>query len=155
MGMDLRELAKRTIEETFGKGSPETFVERAELSFVGHDPIAGTLSLGDAKALAGDFKKGFPDLRCAIHSVVTEGDKVACHWKISGTHKGDFRGFGPSGKRVEFEGITLFRFHGNRVAEQWTQYDALKMLRQLGALPSMSQLADRYASKWESWEERA
>jgi len=154
MGTDLKTLARRTIEELFDKGRPTALDDVSELSFIGHDPIAGTISITDEKVIATRFREAFPDLRCAIHETVQEGDLVACRWRMTGTHSGTYLGLPPTGERVGLEGITIIRFHGNRIAEQWTHYDALGLLRQLGLVPTVKELGRRHAQEREGWRDR-
>ena len=47
---------------------------------------------------------------------------------------------------MELEGIGFFRFHGGRVAEEWLEYDAFGLLRQLGLVPTMEELRERHTS---------
>lgn len=140
MAMDLKQTSRKVIEELLDAGHVEYLEEVAQLSFIGHDPIAGTVSLHDQERVARAFRAGFPDLRCAVVDVVREGDRVACRWRASGSHGGDFMGVAPTGRRVEFEGLTLLRFEGERLAEVWTQYDAFRILGQLGSAPVRTSL---------------
>ena len=57
---------------------------------------------------------------------MAEGDKVVARWTASGTHQGDMMGIAPTGKRATFE-------------EGLTNWDALGMLQQLGAIPAPGQ----------------
>jgi predicted ester cyclase len=54
---------------------------------------------------------------------------------MGGTHQGEFMGIPPTGKRVTFTGIWFARLKGGRLQEQWVSFDALGLLRQLGAIP--------------------
>jgi predicted ester cyclase len=151
MGMDLKTLARTTIEELFDAGRVGYLGEVSQLSYVGHDPIsAKSVSLDDTKAIAESFRVGFPDLRCSVNDIITEGDRVVCRWRMSGTHGGLFVGCAPTGKKVTFEGISEMRFLGGRLAEQWTMYDCLGLLHQLGALPSVEEMS---AARMEAEEE--
>jgi predicted ester cyclase len=142
MGADIKALAKKTIEELFDLGHLSFLNDVSELCFVGHDPLKEkALSLGEEKQIASAFRKAFPDLRCAVEDAITEGEQAACRWRMAGTHEGPFLGREPSGKRVSFEGITIMRFHGGRLAEEWTQYDTLALLSQLGVLPTLREVA--------------
>ena len=147
MGFDIKALARTTIEELFDRGHLSFLSDISELSFVGHDPTSeSAVSLGEEKEIAGAFRKGFPDLRCTVEDVVAEGDRAACRWKMAGTHEGPFLGIRPTGNRVEFGGITLMRFHGERLAEEWTQYDCLRFLSQLGVVPTLRDVAGTWAT---------
>lgn len=137
---DHKEMSRLALMEMFDRGHPDVLENVGWLSFIGHDPIRGTLSLGETRELAKGFGAGFPDLHCSILDAVAEGDRVACRWRMEGTHRGPFLGFEPTGRRVVLEGIGFFRFHEGRVAEEWLEYDAFGLLRQLGLVPTMDEL---------------
>jgi predicted ester cyclase len=44
-------------------------------------------------------------------------------------------GIAPTGNRVTVRAFTLQRFSEGKIAEDWAHYDALGMMRQIGALP--------------------
>jgi predicted ester cyclase len=48
----------------------------------------------------------------------------------------------PTGKHVRFTGVTISRISEGRIAEDWTSYDALGMMRQLGLIPTPDGAAD-------------
>ena len=140
-------MARQAIEELFDHGRTRYLEEISELSFIGHDPVSPkSVSLDDARLIAESFREGFPDLRCSVSDVITEGDRAVCRWRMSGTHQGTFLGFGPTGRKVAFDGISEMRFHGARLAEQWTLYDCLGLLHQLELLPSLDDLRAARAS---------
>jgi len=145
MGIDLSELARKTMEQMFDKGRVAYIEDVSELSFVGHDPLAGTLSLHDEERVARSFREGFPDLRCEVTDVIIQHDRAVCRWIARGTHQGEFMGIAPSGRGVEFDGITLMRFNGDRLAEAWSQYDALRILGMIGEAPERRELVQRWA----------
>jgi predicted ester cyclase len=45
-------------------------------------------------------------------------------------------GVAPRGNGVEIAGMTIDRFSGGKIAGTWTNYDALGMMQQIGAMPS-------------------
>jgi len=44
-------------------------------------------------------------------------------------------GVPPTGKQIEVIGITVNRISEGKIAEDWTVWDSLGLLRQLGAVP--------------------
>lgn len=141
MGTDIRALARASIEELFDQGRTEYLNEISELSFIGHDPVrTRSISLDDEKKIAEGFREGFPDLRCAVIDTISEGDRCVCRWRMTGTHTGTFLAFAPTGRKVVVDGISEMRFHNGRLAEQWTLYDCLGLMSQLGVLTSFEEM---------------
>ena len=88
---------------------------------------------------ASDFRRGFPDVVSTIEDLIAEGDKVTARWRARATHRGEYVGVPPTGKEVEFTGISVYRIEGNRIAESWTVEDELGLMRQIGAIPEPGQ----------------
>jgi steroid delta-isomerase-like uncharacterized protein len=86
------------------------------------------------KAVVTALFVGFPDTRHTVEQVATDDDLVVTRWQGEGTHLGEFQGYAPTGKRVTFGGINIFRIECGRIAEQWTEVDGLGRLMQLGVL---------------------
>jgi steroid delta-isomerase-like uncharacterized protein len=92
-----------------------------------------------AKQEAAEFRQGFPDVRSTIEDLIAEGDTVAARWIAHATHKGEYMGIPPTGKAVEFTGISVYRIEGGKIAESWTVEDEFGLMRQLGAVPEPEQ----------------
>lgn len=73
------------------------------------------------------------DYHCTIVDCVSEGDKAFARMRFAGTHTGPFRGFEPSGRRVEWQGAALFTFEGERIAELWVLSDTAALDAALAA----------------------
>jgi predicted ester cyclase len=92
-----------------------------------------------ARQEAADFRRGFPDVVSTIVDLIAEGDMVAARWSSRATHLGEYAGVAPTGKEVEFTGISVYRIEGGRIAESWTEEDELGLMRQIGAVPEPGQ----------------
>ena len=92
-----------------------------------------------ARQEAADFRRGFPDVVSIIEDLIAEGNKVAVRWRARATHQGEYVGIPPTGKEVEFTGISVYRIEGDRIAESWTEEDDLGLMRQIGAVPDPGQ----------------
>jgi predicted ester cyclase len=44
-------------------------------------------------------------------------------------------GVPPSGRRIEVSGMSMDRISGGRIVENWNNWEALEMMRQIGAIP--------------------
>jgi steroid delta-isomerase-like uncharacterized protein len=85
------------------------------------------------EAIAG-WRRAFPDLRVSVDDVLAEGDRVAVRWTATGTHQGPLEGLPATGRAARIRGVTIFRFEGDLIAHEWTAFDRLDLMRQLGAL---------------------
>ena len=88
-----------------------------------------------AKQEAADFRQGFPDVVSNIEDLIAEGDKVVARWTSRATHQGEYMGIPPTGKKVEFTGISVYRIEGGKIAESWNVEDQLGLMRQISAVP--------------------
>jgi predicted ester cyclase len=87
-----------------------------------------------AQGWIGPFRESFPDFRMEVEDVIAEGDKVVGYFKCSGTHRGEWRGRPPTGRRFEdVDEIYIFRVvDGKLAAATAVVEDNLTRLRQLG-----------------------
>src|SRR5215208_5978036 len=92
-----------------------------------------------AKQQAADFRRGFPDVISTIEDLIAEGDKVVARWRSRATHPGDYMGIAPSGKEVEFTGISFYRIEGGKIVQSWNSEDQLGLMRQIGAVAESEQ----------------
>jgi len=60
---------------------------------------------------------------CDIASCVSEGNRAFAKLRFSGRHIAPFRGYGSTGKTVEWLGAALFRFESGAIADLWVLGD--------------------------------
>src|ERR687898_843648 len=92
-----------------------------------------------AKQGAVNFRRGFPDVISTIEDLIAKGDKVVARWRSRATHQGDYMGNPPSGKEVEFTGISFYRIEGGKITQSWNIEDQFGLMRQIGAIPEPEQ----------------
>jgi predicted ester cyclase len=92
-----------------------------------------------AKQEAANFRRGFQDVTSTIEDLIAEGDKVVARWRSRATHQGDYMGLAPSGKEVEFTGISVYRIEGGKIAQSWNIEDQFGLMHQIGAIPEPEQ----------------
>jgi predicted ester cyclase len=92
-----------------------------------------------AKQQAADFRRGFPDVISTIEDLIAEEDKVVARWRSRATHQGDYMGIPPSGKEVEFTGISIYRIEEGKIAQSWNSEDQFGLMRQIGAITEPGQ----------------
>ena len=86
----------------------------------------------------------FPDFHETIENITAEGDKVWIHFKVTGTHTGEYSGnvpligkvtLPPTGKRFTFTAVLIYRMADGKIAEKKSAvYDMLDFYKQLGII---------------------
>jgi steroid delta-isomerase-like uncharacterized protein len=130
-------LVRRGIEETVNKGNFSVMDEILSTDYVYREPTVGE-KRGRAgfRELITMYRNAFPDVKVTIDEQIAEGDKVVTRWNATGTHRGELFGTAPTGKQVRVQGIIVSRIANGKIVEETEVYDALGMLRQLGAIPA-------------------
>jgi steroid delta-isomerase-like uncharacterized protein len=82
----------------------------------------------------GALMAAMPDLRIDFEDVFAVDDRVTARYRISGTHNSELLGVAATGRKIEFSGINIYRFEGDKFAEVWQLWDWAGVLRQLGVL---------------------
>jgi len=83
----------------------------------------------------GAWLGAFSDLRITPELLVSEGDLVAVHSRVTGRMTGEMMGLSPTGKSMEITTTEIFRVQDGRLAERWATEDNLGMFTQLGLQP--------------------
>jgi predicted ester cyclase len=72
-----------------------------------------------------------------IVDLVAEDDTVVAHFKCSGTHRGEWLGVAPTGRRFEnVDEISIFQVKDGKLASAVAVEDNLSRMRQLGIVAS-------------------
>jgi predicted ester cyclase len=100
------------------------------------DQVAGGEFAELAKRWVATFRSAFPDFEMEVVDLIAEGEKVVGHFRCSGTHRGEWLGVPPTGRRFEgVDEIYIFRVRGGRLVSALGVEDNLARLRQLGITP--------------------
>ncbi len=155
MSEENKALARRWAD-IFNQDNLDLVDEIYASDFVGHDPAMpeDTRGVEGARDFYSMYRSAIPDGEITIEGQIAEGDMVATRWTGRGTHQGDLMGVPPSGNRVEVPGITISRIEGGKVVEEWNNYDALGLMRQIGAIPEPGQEEPRAAAEGKREEEK-
>ena len=78
------------------------------------------------------FEAAFPHYALLVDDMVAEGDKVAVRVTFKGTHKGEFMGIAPTGKKIEMRSLDFWRLENGLIRENWVLVDLLQMYDQIG-----------------------
>lgn len=79
--------------------------------------------------------KGIPDFHATIEESIAEGDKVWVRAIITGTHKGEYRGIAPTGKKIEIPVVFVWRVVRGKIAGKESEVNSmLSFYKQLGII---------------------
>ena len=125
---------RRFYEEVFDRGNTDAADEFLASGATERDGSAARRGSGldSFKRSLARLREAFPDIRVTIEDIFAVGDKVVVRWTDRGTHQGKFLGMAPTGRPVSAGGITIFRFEGGKIVEQWTNWDTLSLMAQIG-----------------------
>lgn len=131
---DSQTLVRRFID-AYNHGDHQTLREVASPDFIchmgGQEPIVGL-----AATLAADthLRGAFSGIRWTIADIFAEGDRVAVRRSWSLTHSGPYQGMPASGRTLTGTSIDIYAVRDGMLVEQWTEFDNLSFMQQLGAL---------------------
>jgi predicted ester cyclase len=138
--------ARRTFEEAFNRGDLSVIDEHVTGSGVDHQHPDEPSFREHLKTVIRAMRTAFPDVHFEITQLIGEGDWVALHSFMTGTHLGELRrpllpADGPpvvpaTGRQIRVAHMHLIRFDEARSTELWHVMDTLTMLGQLGLLPT-------------------
>jgi steroid delta-isomerase-like uncharacterized protein len=128
-------IAKRAFEEILSGGRFELAEQLYAKDFVNHG-IHRDISLEQDQAALKGWHQAFPDVVVVPKKFIAEGDLVTIYWVARGTNTGTGNGLPATGKKAELTGITIWRIVDNKIKEEWSAFDRLSMMQQLGLLPA-------------------
>jgi steroid delta-isomerase-like uncharacterized protein len=101
------------------------------------DPSAPDIDGPDGqRAFLGQVFNAFPDIQVEELHRVAEGDLIAVHVIMTGSHQGELWGIPATGTTVRFEAQEMYRVRDGKVAEQFVLLDSLGLMQQLGVVPA-------------------
>lgn len=132
-------LIRQIIDQAFNQGNLAIVDELLSPDHLKHNAFGGVPNGPRGfKLMVVMFRTAFPDLLCTIEDEIWEGNKVAAHFTLQGTHKGLFLGSPPTGRLVMAQGIIFARTENGQIVEDWTLTDQLGILQQLGLIPPLA-----------------
>ena len=129
--------AVRSCFEEASRGNFDALESILSPDYVLH-PEGARGAAGLAEMVRG-YREAIGGLTVTIDQQFTEGDHVATRFTIRGRHEGELMGTAPSGRDVEFTGLTVSRCRDGKIEEEWELVDTVSLLQQVGALPQAAQ----------------
>ena len=131
-------VAKRAFDEILSRGRFELAEKLYARDFVNHG-IHSNANLEEDQAALKGWHQAFSDIVVSPEKLIAEGDLVTIYWIARGTNTGTGNGLPATGKKAELAGITIWRIVEGKITEEWSAFDQLSMMQQLGLLPANNQ----------------
>lgn len=131
-------LVRQLVEEAINQGNINAIDELLIPDFVEHEELPPGIPPGREapKVLFTMLRSAFPDLKATIEHLIAEGDEVVLHMTWTGTHKGEFMGIPPTGKRISINVIDILGIAEGKFVEHWGVMDSMALMQQLGVVPA-------------------
>ena len=104
------------------------------ISPVFFDPSFNLRGAEDYKQFETAFFRGFPDWIETIEDIIAEEDKVWVRFTATGTHKGEWLGLAPIGKKMTLKAVQIWRIVDGKVVAKDSISDSLDAFKQLGVI---------------------
>jgi predicted ester cyclase len=122
------------------KGNYSVYDELFTPDFVSYSSAAGGELRGPEAFKQANimYSKGFPDFYTTVDLIIAENNMVVVYGVASGTHLGELMGLPPTGKKITWTGIAIYRFNDEgKIDGRWQEFDAMGLFQQLGLIPPM------------------
>ena len=120
---DNREVARTALEQVCARGDMELAPQCYAEDFADHVGSLEYQGLEGVRHSTALYRALFDDLTFEVLDQVAEGDRVASRFVLSGSNRG---------RRVRMWGIVISRLRDGRIVEDWSAFDGVELLRQLG-----------------------
>jgi steroid delta-isomerase-like uncharacterized protein len=124
----------RAFYEPFRTGDTSTYA-----AILADDWVDIPLAQGQEQGPAGmteqiaGFRYVLPDYTVTHEDIIVSGDRVAVRNTVSGTHRGVFMGYQPTGRRIEMRTMDIHQVRDGKIVTTWHLEDFAGLLAQLNA----------------------
>jgi steroid delta-isomerase-like uncharacterized protein len=136
MSAENEALVRRFFEEFCNDRRADVADEIVAPGYVSHGPQAPPAEGPEGVKARVAVYQDSVDGHWTVDEIFSAGDRVTARWTGTGTHIGELMGLPPTGKPIAVEAISVFRVADGLIAEEWTVWDALGLLQQVGAVPA-------------------
>jgi predicted ester cyclase len=127
-------IVREYTERVFNSHNPALASEYVTPDVKWHGGTLGTVE--GAENLVGllrGFIGALPDLNAQEQDIVVAGDTVTVRFVVEATHSGDLLGIAPTGRRVRWDAVDVYRLRDGKITEEWAADDLTAILHQAGA----------------------
>jgi predicted ester cyclase len=111
-------LMRRIYEEMWNTSNPSLAVEIFERP-------------EGVERFVSQFLVAFPDLQHTIEGMIEEENQIAVQFSARGTHQGRWLEFAPTGRSIQYTGVTLASIESNKIIKHYTWWDKMNLVEQI------------------------
>ena len=128
------ETVREYTQRVFNEHDPDLASEYLAPEVTWHGGLLGTVEgVANVAEMLRGFIGALPDLHATEQDVVAAGDTVAVRYVVEATHEGNLLGLGPTGRRVRWDAVDVYRLADGMIVEEWAGDDLAAILYQVGA----------------------
>lgn len=128
-------LVRRYYEDVVNTGAVDAVTRFISPDYVEvHGNARHAIGVEGAREHLRGVRRTYPDLHLTIEQQIAEGEWVVTRVTMRGTHRGEWQGIAPTGKRIEVSAVNIDRVVGGRIVEHGGAADLLGPLLEIGAV---------------------
>ena len=136
---DNKNLIRRYIEKAVNTGDVENLDEFISPDyFETLDPDKKTVGVEGARQHIMGVRHTFPDLHLTVEKQIAEGDWVVTCITARATHRGEWLGMKPTGKKVEITAVNVDKIADGKIVEHGGAANMFEALFGIGAIKAVS-----------------
>lgn len=129
-----RKAVERLVNDVFVNHDLSKLDEYMRDDYIQHNADVAQGKKGFTEFFAATFK-AIPDFKYTLLNMVAEGDYVMIYCTTSGTHTdGEWLGKQPTGNKLDFNVVDIFRIQDGMIAEHWDVADTFELFSQVGVI---------------------
>lgn len=116
--MTNKELVTGFFVEGYVRHNYDFLMENMAEDYFDNSPCAARTNQECVNVLK-NTEKTFADMQVDILDLIEEDNKVTIRARFTGVHTGDFYDVKPTGKKICFEALEIFRMENGKIVESW------------------------------------
>ena len=100
-------------------GNVASVDEMVSPTYIGYRDDGTTRNRDELKRKIVEYQKNISGLHEKVRDVIAEGDKVMVRYSMYGKHTGVLNGLAATGKKIEYDGVEIFRIADGKIVEFW------------------------------------
>jgi steroid delta-isomerase-like uncharacterized protein len=128
---DAATLARRWFEEVWNERRDEAIDELMSPDAVGHMAGGDVIGPRGFREVYAEFLKALPDMHIVVEDILADEHRAVVRWRVRATHTGELLGVAPTGRKVDFRGMSWITVRDGHLYEGWDGWNLGGLLESL------------------------